>query len=111
LPSFPEKVAELLNTNILPDHGYAELYLQGKWVMATPTLDLEMCQKNQIIPVEFDGINDAKFHSHTQDGKFHIEYISDRGPYGDVPLNEIREWLLAVLKPEGERMILGEEPL
>jgi transglutaminase-like putative cysteine protease len=107
----PEKVAELLNTNILPDHGYTELYINGKWVKATPTFDLEMCQKNRIIPVEFDGINDAKFHSHTQDGKFHIEYILDRGPFGDVPLHEIREWLLAVLKPEGKRMILGEEPL
>ena len=107
----PGKVAELLNTNILPDHGYTELYLNGKWVKATPVFDLEMCQKNRIIPVEFDGINDAKFHSHTEDGKSHIEYILDRGSYDDVRLNEIREWLLAVLKPEGKRRILGEEPL
>ncbi len=107
----PEKVAELLNTNLLPDHGYTELYIRNKWVKATPTFDLETCQKNRIIPVEFDGIHDAKFHPHTQDGKFHIEYILERGSYDDVPLHEVREWLLAVLKPEGKRMILGEEPL
>ena len=105
------KVAELLNTNILPDHGYTELYLNGKWVKATAVFDLEMCQKNRFIPVEFDGINDAKFHSHTKDGKSHIEYLLDRGPYEDVPVNEIREWLLPVLKPEGKRRILGEDPL
>ena len=107
----PGKVAELLNTNVLPDHGYTELYINDQWVKATPTFDLETCQKNRIIPVEFDGIHDAKFHPHTQDGKFHIEYILERGSFEDVPLNEIREWLLAVLKPEGKRVILGEESL
>jgi len=107
----PEKVAELLNTNILPDHGYTELYINDKWVKATPTFDLQICQKNQIIPVEFDGINDAKFHPHTQDGRFHIEYVLDRGPFADIPLHEIRKWLLPVLKPEGKRLILGEEAL
>lgn len=104
----PEKVAEMLVTNLLPDHGYAELYLRGKWIKATPTFDLEMCQKNWIIPVEFNGKDDAKFHSHTQDGKLHIEYILDRGPYEDVPLDEIREWLTPVLKPEAKSKILGE---
>jgi transglutaminase-like putative cysteine protease len=107
----PDKVAGLLNTNLLPDHGYTELYINEKWVKATPSFDLETCRKNRIVPVEFDGTNDAKLHPHTQDGKFHIEYILERGAYEDVPLHEIREWLLPVLKPEGKRMILGEEPL
>jgi transglutaminase-like putative cysteine protease len=107
----PEKVAGLLNTNLLPDHGYTELYINDKWVKATPSFDLGTCKKNRIVPVEFDGINDAKLHSHTQDGKFHIEYILERGAYEDVPMHEIREWLLPVLKPEGKRIILGEEPL
>jgi len=107
----PEKVAEMLVTNLLPDHGYAELYLNGKWIKATPTFDLEMCQKNRIIPVEFDGKDDAKFRSHTQDGKLHIEYILDRGPYEDVPLDEIRKWLTPVLKPEAKSKILGNDSL
>lgn len=103
----PEKVAEMLKTNVLSDHGYTELYINGKWIKATPALDIETCQKNRIIPVEFDGKNDAKFHSHTQDGKLHIEYLLDRGPYEDVPLIEIREWLSSVLKPEAKSKILG----
>jgi transglutaminase-like putative cysteine protease len=107
----PEKMGRMIEGNTLPDHGYAELYLNDRWIKATPVFGLEKCRKNRIVPVEFDGINDAKFHSHTQDGKFHIEYILDRGPYGDVPLHEIREWLLPILKAEGKRMILGEEPL
>ncbi|MFC1932865.1 transglutaminase family protein [Chloroflexota bacterium] len=97
-----KKIAEMLVSNVFPDHGYAELYLDGKWVTATPAFDLEMCQKNRIAPVEFDGKNDAKFHSHTLDGKLHIEYLSNRGSYEDVPLDEIQEWYTSVLKPEGE---------
>jgi transglutaminase-like putative cysteine protease len=103
----PEKVAEMLKKNVLPDHGYAELYIHDRWVKATPALDIETCQKNRIIPVEFDGKNDAKFHSHNQDGKLHIEYLLDRGPYEDVPLNEIQEWDASVLRPEAKHKILG----
>jgi len=104
----PEKVAEMLETNVLPDHGYAELYINGRWIKATPALEIETCQKNRIIPVDFDGRNDAKFHSHTQDGKLHIEYLFDRGPSEDVPLDEIREWLSPVLRPKAKSKILGD---
>jgi transglutaminase-like putative cysteine protease len=106
----PEKIAELLVSNVIPDHGFVEFYLDGRWVGATPAFDLEMCQKYGIIPVEFDGRNEAKFHSHTQDGKLHIEYILDRGTYTDVPIEEIKEWVLPELKPEAKKLILGEGP-
>lgn len=106
----PEKVAQMLKTNMLPDHGYTELCINGKWVKATPALDIETCQKNRIIPVKFDGKNDAKFHSHTQDGKLHIEYILDRGTYADVPIEEIQEWVASELKPEAKKLLLGEGP-
>ena len=104
----PEKMANMLHGNVLPEHGYAELYLNDKWIKITPTFDLEMCQKNGIVPVEFDGENDAKFHSHTLDGKLHIEYVLDRGTYDDVPLDEIREWVIPILKPEAIKLIFGE---
>jgi transglutaminase-like putative cysteine protease len=105
----PEKMAELLQDNVITDHGYTELYLSAKWVKATPAFDNEMCQKNRIIPVEFDGKNDARFHSHTRDGELHIEYLLDRGPYDDAPLDEIREWVASVLTPNAKRIILGDE--
>jgi transglutaminase-like putative cysteine protease len=90
----PPKVLEILKSNIFPWHGYAELYLEGKWVKATPAFDLKMCQENRLIPVEFDGLSDARFHLHNLDGKPHIEYLLDRGPFDDVPLDEIRKALI-----------------
>jgi transglutaminase-like putative cysteine protease len=103
----PPKMATLLEGDILPDHGYAELWLNDKWVKATPAFDMDMCRKNGIVPVEFDGMTDATFHSHTKDGKLHIEYLLDRGHYDEVPIDEIRQWDAAVLKPEMKRKILG----
>ncbi len=105
----PDKMANMLHGNVLPDHGYAELYLNDRWIMVTPVFDLEMCQKNRIVPVEFDGEKDAKLHSHNEDGRLHIEYVMDRGPYDDVPLDAIREWLIPVLTPQAKTLILGSE--
>ena len=90
----PPKVLEILKSNIFPWHGYAELYLDGKWVKATPAFDLTMCQEHRFMPVEFDGLSDARFHPHNQDGSPHIEYMLDRGTFDDVPLDEIRKALI-----------------
>lgn len=85
----PPKLYEIMKTNIFPWHGFTELYLQEKWVKATPTFDLKMCQKHGIIPVEFDGQNDARFNRYNQEGKLHIEYLMDRGLFDEVPFEEI----------------------
>ena len=91
----PEKTREWLGTNILPFHGYAELYLDGKWVKATPAFDIKLCEKNRLIPVEFDGRNDAMFHSHNQDEKLHIEYVKHLGNhYDDLPLERLQKILI-----------------
>ncbi|MBW2037857.1 MAG: transglutaminase domain-containing protein [Deltaproteobacteria bacterium] len=85
----PPKLFEIMKTNIFPWHGYAQLCLNSTWIKATPTFDKEMCDENRIIPVEFDGSKDARFHTHNIDGELHIEYLKDRGPFDDVPLEQI----------------------
>jgi transglutaminase-like putative cysteine protease len=91
----PERTFNILGTNILPFHGYAEFYLNGKWVKATPAFDLKLCERNRIIPVEFDGVSDAIFHPYNRDGKLHIEYLKDLGrQYEDLPLDKLHEALI-----------------
>ena len=85
----PAKQEELMGTNLFSYHGYTDLYIGGKWVKATPAFDLRLCQENRIIPVEFDGKNNAVFHSHNLDGELHIEHIQDHGHYEDIPLDEM----------------------
>jgi transglutaminase-like putative cysteine protease len=85
----PQKIVDYQGTNLFTTHGYCELYIDGKWVKATPAFDLKTCQENRIIPVEFNGSHDSILHSHNQDGKLHIEYVKMRGHYDDVPLQEL----------------------
>ncbi len=84
-----ERLRQVMGTNLFSYHGYTELYIGGKWTKATPAFDLKMCQANRIIAVDFDGKNDAIFHSHNPDGKLHIEYVADHGCRMDVPVEEI----------------------
>ena len=84
-----DRLLKVMGTNLFSYHGYTELYINGTWVKATPAFNLKMCQENRIIPVEFDGQNDAIFHSHNLDGKLHIEYVKDHGYREDVPVDEI----------------------
>jgi transglutaminase-like putative cysteine protease len=105
----PPKLASMLKTNMIPDHGYAELYLEGGWVKATPAFDLTTCLEHCIRPVEFDGVKDAVFHRLNQDGDLHIEYVRERGKYSDLPLPEITAWVAEALRPEAQKMLLGRE--
>ena len=85
------KMAKIMGTNVVIYNGYSELYIEGKWIKANPSLDPATCLEHRIIPVEFDGTRDAMLHSHNQDGELHIEYIRYHGPYLDIPFDEIKE--------------------
>jgi len=86
----PRKLRQIIGgDNTLVYHGYVEFFIDGDWVRASPTFDLKTCKKNRFIPVNFDGINDAKDSAYNQIGEPHIEYILDRGPYDDFPWQEL----------------------
>ncbi len=70
-------------------HGYSSLFVDGRWVKATPAFNTELCARFGVPPVEFDGENDALMHAFTADGAQHMEYVRDRGVFGDLPLTEI----------------------
>ncbi len=80
-----------LGTNISFHHGYSELYLNNKWVKATPAFNIEMCKKFDIEPVEFDGVGDAVFHERNKNGELHIEYVKYHGTFADLPFEEISQ--------------------
>lgn len=82
-------ILEVMETNLFSYHGYTELYVEEKWVKATPAFDLKVCCEHRIIPVEFDGRHDALFQRHNLDGNLHIEYVEDHGDRIDVPVDEI----------------------
>lgn len=78
--------------NILPLHGYAELYIDGKWIHASPAYDIEICRRKRFVPVEFDGANDAKDSPYDLDGRPHVEHLKYHGPYEDFPWDYIQKY-------------------
>ncbi len=70
-------------------HGYSELWLEGKWVKATPAFNLELCRRFRVKPLEFDGREDSIFHPFDEEERRHMEYLRDRGSHADVPVPEI----------------------
>jgi transglutaminase-like putative cysteine protease len=84
-----KRLMELMGSDIFIYHGYSEHFLGGRWVKATPAFDIRMCDRNDIIPVEFDGKRDAVFSRYNRKGELHIEYIRYRGSFSDLPLEDI----------------------
>ena len=85
----PKELIEMMGTNLFVYHGYSELWLNSKWVKATPAFNIEMCNRFDIKPVEFNGVTDAIFHEKNKKGELHIEYIKYHGTYRDLPFEKI----------------------
>jgi len=84
-----DRLKKLMNSDVFFWHGYTELYIEGKWIKATPAFNLSLCEKFGVKPLEFDGRTDSVFHESNEIGKKHMEYLNIRGHYTDLPYDEI----------------------
>ncbi len=85
----PESLKKTMKTDLFIFHGYTEMFLNDRWIKATPAFNLALCEKFDIVPVEFNGEKDAGFHKFDRKGNKHIEYITDHGSFADLPLERI----------------------
>lgn len=85
-----ERLRRYMKSDIFRWHGYTSIYLDGRWLKATPAFNVELCHKFRLLPLEFDGRNDALLHPFDQAGNRHMEYIRFIGEYADVPVEDIR---------------------
>lgn len=81
---------EQLGTDLLVFHGYCELYLEGRWVAATPAFNRELCEHLNVTPLEFDGTEDSIFQEYDRQGGLFMEYLHDYGSFADIPYDAIR---------------------
>lgn len=79
------KLYERVKTDVFIWHSYAELFVAGKWVKATPAFDAALCARVGIAPLAFDGETDSLFQPFDRTGRRHMEYLKDRGAFADVP--------------------------
>ena len=86
-----ENLRQLMQTDIFVFHGYAELFLEDKWIKATPAFDISLCERFNVQPLEFDGRNDSIFHQFDRKGNRHMEYVRDHGQFADLPHSQMVE--------------------
>ena len=79
------RLLELLRSEVFAMHGYTELFLNDRWVKATPAFNQKLCEMFNVAPLEFDGMNDSVFHPYNSDGALLMEYLVDHGQFADVP--------------------------
>lgn len=85
------KLRAMMKSNLFIYHGYTEMYLEGKWVKATPAFNRSLCDKVKVKPLEFDGASDSIFHEFDSLGQKHMEYVRDHGHFSDLPFEMIFE--------------------
>lgn len=83
------RLREVMGTDMFYRHGYTAIYLNGRWLKATPAFNLELCTRMRLHPLEFDGAQDSIYHPYDLDGQRHMEYVAMRGEHDDVPRQEL----------------------
>jgi transglutaminase-like putative cysteine protease len=84
-----QRLRALMDTDLFVYHGYVEVFLNDKWVKATPAFNLTLCRHFNVKPLEFDGIHDSIFHEFDTRGNRHMEYVNNHGTFADLPFDTI----------------------
>ncbi len=87
------RLRNLMKTDVFYWHGYTSIFIDGQWVKATPAFNIELCQRFDLKPLDFDGAADSIYHPFDQLGNAHMEYVRCRGEFSDIPLDRIRNTL------------------
>lgn len=96
----PLQVFEWTGTNIFPRHGYNQFFLEGRWVSLAAPFDKDLCEKNGLPTVEFDGTRDAVLPERDLNGEPYIEYLEKFPPKDDLPFDWISERLIRIVGPD-----------
>ena len=85
------KLARYLGTKVMTFHCFAEIYLGGRWVKATPSFEYKLCQAQGWKLVEFNGRDHALLPSEDKEGRPHVTYLKSHFSSKGVPLKRILE--------------------
>ncbi|MBN1566552.1 MAG: transglutaminase domain-containing protein [Acidobacteria bacterium] len=84
-----KQLLEFMGSDIFVFHAFAEFFLEGKWVKATPAFNRELCERHGVTPLEFNGREDSIFQPYNNDKRKFMDYVEFLGSYADIPVDEI----------------------
>jgi len=83
------RLEAILGTNLLVYHGYCELWIDERWVAATPAFNRELCMHLGVAPLDFDGVENSVFQEYEAGGTRFMEYVEDHGTHPGIPLEDM----------------------
>ena len=96
----PPHIVQQFKGNTFFRHGYNQFFLNGKWINATATFNKDLCEKNSLPTVEFDGKKDSLLSEKDLKGKPYIEYVEKFHPVDDLPFEWIAEAISKKVGPD-----------
>jgi len=84
-----KELIEFMGSDLFVYHGFTEFYLKGKWIKATPAFNVELCNRHNVAPLEFNGREDSIFQPYNLEKIQFMEYVADLGTYADIPVDII----------------------
>ena len=70
-------------------HVLTSVYLDGRWLKATPVFNKILCRLYGIPTLEFDGTADSAHHPFGGDGETHMEFLTEHGAFDDLPYDYV----------------------
>ncbi|WP_420587450.1 transglutaminase-like domain-containing protein [Ruegeria sp.] len=87
----PKMEQAMQGRNVFMHHGYATMFLNGKWVKAVPAFNKELCEKMGAAPTEFDGQSNALLQEYDAERNLRMSYLKDHGHWTDLPITRISD--------------------
>ncbi|HEX6018568.1 MAG TPA: transglutaminase-like domain-containing protein [Burkholderiaceae bacterium] len=84
-----ERLRRTIQTDLFIWHGYVDIWLDGAWRKATPAFNRSLVERFGLLPLAFNGRDDSIYHPFDRSGNLHMEYVSYRGTFDDMPLDRI----------------------
>lgn len=103
-----ERLEEKFGTNVMTPHGMVDIFLDGRWLKASPAFNAELCHKCNVAPLEFSGDADSIFQEYNSEGKAFMEYLEDYGHFPDVPVDFILQNMLDHYPPLAKLLESGQ---
>lgn len=88
-----EKFKEQMRSDVFVFHSYTDLFLNNKWVKATPAFNKSLCNLLEVSPLEFNGVDDSLFQEFDSKNRLFMEYRHFHGCYPDLPYDMMIEVL------------------
>ncbi|HKU97467.1 MAG TPA: transglutaminase-like domain-containing protein [Vineibacter sp.] len=107
-----KRLSEWMGSDIFYFHGYTDVWLEGRWLKATPAFNKELTDKFRLKPLDWDGRTDSIYHPFDLEGRRHMEYLAYRGVYADIPFETLaaafRQYYPRMYRADGGAALRGD---